>query len=481
MKADFLKNKAIYSSGLLWAWGYLIHFAGPSGSVDASLFVWRGFSDVAFLVAMLASCLLVVLFLRHSSDLTLRRISDFGCILMIIGALSILLSSLLSIEIPWLAEFSSIFAGIGIALCGIAWGIPLSRVDSETLEKTVLGWFPVYALIFLVIAASTVGSDIANVVLGVLLVFLPILSQAGFHVVLLEARDGDHSSGNTVPSDDFSNNRRLFLTMLLYLLLVFGSLSFVWSAFSSQKGLDFGLLMLMFSAGVILLLLITWISLNRTKRFGLLTLYRWALPVEILALGLSVFNNAGLIALSYALLVAVYIGFDAMAKMLFIYVAHQHRPHAITIVGLGSAVIDFGGIAGTIAWNSVDSLFRAVGFAGTILLALFPFVLSIVLSMDQDLFLLKNPRDHMAIQGGYQHSQLEENPMLVKCRRLEELYGLTPRESEIVSLLAQGRSRTYIRELLYISKGTVDTHAYHAYAKLGIKTKDDLMKLLLDD
>lgn len=61
---------------------------------------------------------------------------------------------------------------------------------------------------------------------------------------------------------------------------------------------------------------------------------------------------------------------------------------------------------------------------------------------------------------------------------LEQVYRLTPREAEVVALLAQGRSRSYVREALFISKGTVDTHAYHAYAKMGIKTKDVLMKLV---
>ena len=59
-------------------------------------------------------------------------------------------------------------------------------------------------------------------------------------------------------------------------------------------------------------------------------------------------------------------------------------------------------------------------------------------------------------------------------------YGLSDREFDVLYLLGQGRSRTYIREALYISKGTVDTHIYHIYSKMGINSKDELMKLVLD-
>lgn len=56
-------------------------------------------------------------------------------------------------------------------------------------------------------------------------------------------------------------------------------------------------------------------------------------------------------------------------------------------------------------------------------------------------------------------------------------HGLTSREIEICLLLAQGRSRPYIREKLVISKSTVDTHARHAYAKLGIHSNQELIDL----
>ena len=77
-------------------------------------------------------------------------------------------------------------------------------------------------------------------------------------------------------------------------------------------------------------------------------------------------------------------------------------------------------------------------------------------------------------------AQTPETPSSVADRfaALAQAKGLTAREIEICLLLAQGRSRPYIREKLVISKSTVDTHARHAYAKLGIHTNQELIDLL---
>ena len=64
--------------------------------------------------------------------------------------------------------------------------------------------------------------------------------------------------------------------------------------------------------------------------------------------------------------------------------------------------------------------------------------------------------------------------------RIDELArvgGLTPRETEVLALLAQGRSIPYIRDELIISRETAATHAKHIYAKLGVHSRQELIDL----
>jgi DNA-binding CsgD family transcriptional regulator len=56
--------------------------------------------------------------------------------------------------------------------------------------------------------------------------------------------------------------------------------------------------------------------------------------------------------------------------------------------------------------------------------------------------------------------------------------GLTERESQVVRLIAAGRSGSYIAEALGISENTVRFHRKNAYAKLGVGNKQELLDLL---
>jgi serine/threonine-protein kinase len=59
---------------------------------------------------------------------------------------------------------------------------------------------------------------------------------------------------------------------------------------------------------------------------------------------------------------------------------------------------------------------------------------------------------------------------LLACRRRNDpIAELTPREREILALMAEGRSNQGICKTLWLSPKTVETHIRGAFAKLGIK------------
>lgn len=53
---------------------------------------------------------------------------------------------------------------------------------------------------------------------------------------------------------------------------------------------------------------------------------------------------------------------------------------------------------------------------------------------------------------------------------------LTPRECDVLALLASGYSRPYIAKTLYLADGTVKTHIRHIYAKLSVNSQDELIE-----
>ncbi len=63
---------------------------------------------------------------------------------------------------------------------------------------------------------------------------------------------------------------------------------------------------------------------------------------------------------------------------------------------------------------------------------------------------------------------------------LEERYGITPREREVISLVITGRSNREITEDLFISPETVKKHIYNAYRKIGVRNRVQLVNAVLE-
>ena len=69
---------------------------------------------------------------------------------------------------------------------------------------------------------------------------------------------------------------------------------------------------------------------------------------------------------------------------------------------------------------------------------------------------------------------------LVAARRVDDpLQGLTPREREVLSLMAEGRSNAGIARSLWVTEGTVEKHVHSILMKLRLPaTEDDQRRVL---
>lgn len=64
------------------------------------------------------------------------------------------------------------------------------------------------------------------------------------------------------------------------------------------------------------------------------------------------------------------------------------------------------------------------------------------------------------------------------CREATAAYEVTPRELEVVTYAYRGYSAKKIAETLLVSESTVKAHLTHAYRKLGVHTKQELIALV---
>ena len=76
---------------------------------------------------------------------------------------------------------------------------------------------------------------------------------------------------------------------------------------------------------------------------------------------------------------------------------------------------------------------------------------------------------HRVAAGGCVVDRAVVDDLLARRRHADPIEDLTPREREILALMAEGRSNQGICRVLWLSPKTVETHIRGAFAKLGIR------------
>ncbi|HEU4348624.1 MAG TPA: response regulator transcription factor [Actinoplanes sp.] len=69
--------------------------------------------------------------------------------------------------------------------------------------------------------------------------------------------------------------------------------------------------------------------------------------------------------------------------------------------------------------------------------------------------------------------------LLVRRRRNDPLRNLTPREREVLALMAEGRSNTAIARRIVVTEGAVEKHIRNIFTKLGLPPDDEQHRRVL--
>lgn len=81
-------------------------------------------------------------------------------------------------------------------------------------------------------------------------------------------------------------------------------------------------------------------------------------------------------------------------------------------------------------------------------------------------------------EGGLVQRTAEEERAAERVEELSRTYRLSPREQEVLALLAEGKTGRVIQQELFIAEGTFKAHTRHIYEKMGINSRKELFELL---
>lgn len=490
-------------------------------------------ADVIYMASMLLASLFVVSFGRElASSTSTRRLAIAGCALTIIGAGASMIHSVLVDGSVAALIWGKSFSGLGLGLFWIAWGKHLVSYELENIESIVLGWLPVLISLFVLAAVLFWASSLSIPVVTAVVTVLPVVSLAMLlHLTRRQspasdmrpddaeaARDAgerDHAgaptpnqTGNDAVRARKDPNGRAMLRSVIVHCLAFSAIILCWNCVLSLAGLQPAPAMLVFAAGTLIALVAMALSFATTTGMRASTLYRWSLPAA--TIGIAVFQllegsgGTPLVFIGCALLAAANIGYESMTRLFALYVAKFSCYGPVQVVAVGFAIPTVGSLAGYILWEAVSLLGGSpavsMRLALSIALVTLALVSSLTLGRDQPIRSIAqcdtnkgenaapdgcpvrtvSPAEASAPGDARTDSASTTSPLEVRCLELSRSYGLTPKETEVLVLLAQGHSRTYIREALFISKRTVDAHVHHIYGKMGINSRDELIQMASD-
>ena len=80
-------------------------------------------------------------------------------------------------------------------------------------------------------------------------------------------------------------------------------------------------------------------------------------------------------------------------------------------------------------------------------------------------------------EGGLIERTAEEERVSERVEEFSRTYRLSPREQEVLALLAEGKTGRVIQQELFIAEGTFKAHTRHIYEKMGINSRKELFEL----
>lgn len=246
------------------------------------------------------------------------------------------------------------------------------------------------------------------------------------------------------------------------------------------------------------------VSLRGPRRISVGFLYRWMCPLLVAGFGLAILLGPGPRAYeAFSVSMASRLAFCLITQLYFARVAAAGWLTATQSFGWGWICVHGGDLAGYLVVLQLGSLgWDAVSLCVGSIIAMV-FVTMYVVNDPQGLgglWAAVPAGDAGAVRDGAGRVAVPEPPsegeglapapplpgdagagVDALGARVERVAGdaeLTPRETEVLLLLAQGRSAPFIRDALVISKGTVTTHMKHIYKKLDVHSRQELIDLV---
>lgn len=517
-------GRAVFGSACLWAWGFLAYLSPvlipaerPVGGVgiEVGFFVSQG--------AVVVAAVAIVLALRKRSVAVGRGVL-LACASLLALA-SALLQLTVALDAPWPLVGCGAICGMAGTLLGCAWGARYSLESRDVSAVVMVSFLVAYGIYFSVLLLYVATPFV--VAAQVVVVFLPLASW-GLWFWDASARSGlapevfpssalstdiagSPGSSGKAPGEVTAGSRELHalpwrsLGVIAVAALVGNVMASVIMG-TSYEGADS-----LYPGGIALCACIATMALvpltaERTA-FSVAQLYRITVTFSVVGLVAILVLGAAAVPVGGALVQGCTLFFQPLVYVVVTRSTRLQGLSPLVAFGVGqaliSAVVLAGNLVGKLLFQMAGEtplLLSAVCGAGV--LALFFMVVARAAQvgadegeeaegdaekMEEAEEVEEAPRrergrtgksscsPELALAEGKGSSVLDEAQEEDPAAAFARAVGLTARETEILSLLARGRTLPYIANELFVTTGTVKTHVRHIYEKALVNNRQELL------
>ncbi|MBQ6585799.1 MAG: hypothetical protein IJH83_03215 [Coriobacteriales bacterium] len=445
---------------------------------------------------LLVATMLACAFLASSSLmgrlLDKRRMPVIALVCFELSTICIFLCDAATLPGSILLYAGAVLSGVASGLFNILWGIAFTELDSRRALSTTLFGGVFCAMLLIMFVAFPTALMVAAAL------FCPFVTAW-----LLMKSEPD--LGNPVLRQRCSKGLLRKLAKPLVSVFLFGVIAGLMHGIfflnDSVAARNFSVLYFC-DYVLIFLLVVAGSRLSGSFSFG--KVYKPSILVA--SLGILAFPLLGLErAASYAIF---YFGYAFFRVMIWPYLAHlanDLKTSAVLTYGLGWGLHYFGLLLGELLMlspqlrgtimSSPESQF--VFAAILIFLVQFSFAFGFNDAFDLRVFAKSETADEATPAAGDIAGEVAVDAVATanesaeaddadsgkrmfqkRCDAVAEAYGLTAKEREVLALLARGWSSRMIQERLSVTASTVSSHCSNIYAKTGVHSKEQVMKLV---
>lgn len=387
-----------------------------------------------------------------------------GC--LSVGALTFLESS--GAYSSWLFGF---FAGLGVALLTLQWGCLLGQLNRQTAIFCVI-------IGFLFAAVINVGVGLFP---EIYMLICALCGPCSALLLYFTARHNKDVFQEGAPNQRKQVVHERYVAKASIAFLIFS----VASIFCSIA-LEFSVvglpemppsILVLYRAFITFVVCLIVFLVAASRRMSVKAIYR-LIPFFLIAGGLSVFLQQVFPLVTYACALGGRLGFQLVFWVFAPWIASCSKMSSLRAFGIEFSAYWFGYAVSLFAVRALwpeRTLFGGGQLENSLVIA------SIVLLLVVYLFIFTEHDFRQATKTKTAFSlDADQGTEYTACENIVEIYKLSPREREVLMLIAKGRNSSYIQKSLFISAGTVSSHRQRIYKKIGIHNKQELLDLVED-